>query len=151
MLKFIKKKIRRSNNAKKIKILRILNLSTPMFNFKNHKVIAKCVKVYDGDTVHLCMFVNGMKTPKRFVCRLEGINTPELKSKNQAEKKDAIIARDYLKQQILDKIVFVKCGDFDKYGRLLVKIYKYNISTRIRGKLINDMLLENNMATVYDK
>jgi endonuclease YncB( thermonuclease family) len=56
------------------------------------------------------------------------------------------LVRDKLKERIENKILLIKCGEFDKYGRLLVEIYENN------GELfsINNWLIENNYAKPYD-
>ena len=40
-------------------------------------------------------------------------------------------------------MVYVRCGDFDKYGRLLVEILCDDC-------LVNDWLIQNNYAFAYD-
>lgn len=102
-------------------ILKQCSDKTPKFSFKDKNFTAKIVKVHDGDTVH-AVFIP-FNDPANFVIRLEGIDTCEINSKNEDEKKNAINARNILSELILNKIVTLKCGSFDKYGRLLAKIY----------------------------
>jgi len=45
-----------------------------------------------------------------------------------------------------DKLVFIKCNDFDKYGRLLVKIYE----TKEGDCSINEILVKEGLAKCYD-
>lgn len=98
---------------------------------------AKVVDVYDGDTVTLVFkFYNYYK----WKCRLDGIDTPELKTGNN--KDEAIKARDYLRSIILNKIVKISCGTFDKYGRLLVKILYDNND-------INNLMITHGYAKLY--
>jgi endonuclease YncB( thermonuclease family) len=66
-----------------------------------------------------------------------------MKSKNQVEKDAALRARDYLRGEILDKIVIVECGEFDKYGRLLGKIH-------INDLCVNNKMIELGHAKAYD-
>lgn len=103
------------------------------FSLKDMILDAKVASVYDGDTITIIckVFDNFYK----WNCRLDGIDTPEMKSKNADEKKAAIIARDYLRELILNEVVSVTCGDFDKYGRLLVNVF-YN-NENINEKMIN--------------
>lgn len=102
---------------------------------------AKVVKVYDGDTITLIfkLFDNYYK----WSCRLDGIDTPELKSKNTDEKNAAIKARDFLSEKILNKIVKVHCGNFDKYGRLLGTIFLNEMN-------INELMIEQGYGVGYD-
>ena len=124
-----------------IKDLEQCNDKTPVLSLNGITTLAKCTKCYDADTVHLVIpFNNGYY---RWTCRLEEIDSAEIKSKNKEEQIYATRSRDYLKNLILDKIVNVKCGKFDKYGRLLVYISINNIN-------INDHLVEKGYAYKYN-
>lgn len=101
---------------------------------------AKVIKVYDGDTITVVFKHNDEYN--KWNCRIYGIDTPEIKSQNPEEKKAGIIARDFLKNLILEKIVTIECLDFDKYGRLLANIF-YN------DKNIMKIMIENNYAKLY--
>lgn len=82
----------------------------------------KCVKVYDGDTVHLAAIVD--KGIYRFMIRMYGYDSPELRSKNPEEKKAALVAKEALQQRIGGKLVQVKIlNQREKYGRLLAILY----------------------------
>ena len=83
---------------------------------------AKCVRVYDGDTIYLGTLLPYPYGPTRFCCRLLGVDTPELRSTDPAEKTLAREAREIVKSLILHKIVKVRVSGQDKYGRLLVRI-----------------------------
>ena len=113
---------------------------TPEFTLNGITTLAKCTKCYDADTVHLVIPYNNKYY--RWTCRLEEIDSAEIKSKNKAEQLHAIKSRDYLKNLILNKIIHVKCGKFDKYGRLLVYITIDNIN-------INNHLVEKGYAYKY--
>jgi endonuclease YncB( thermonuclease family) len=101
---------------------------------------AKVVKVYDGDTITIVF--KHKDEYNKWNCRIYGIDTPEIKSKNPEEKKAAVIARDFLKDLILEKIVTIKCLDFDKYGRLLVNVF-YD------DKNVMNTMIENNYGKEY--
>ena len=77
-------------------------------------------KVYDGDTITIISSIPGFKnkTKYKFSVRLSNIDCPELRSKNVQEKEIAIIARDQLKDLILDKMVYLENISIEKYGRL---------------------------------
>jgi micrococcal nuclease len=118
--------------------------TTPKFTLENKCVVGKCVNVYDGDTVHVVFRIPNLNDQAyKWVIRLTGIDTPEMKSKNPVEKAAAVRARDYLRGEILDKIVVVECGEFDKYGRLLGNIY-------INDVCLNTRMIELGHAKVYD-
>lgn len=106
-------------SAKKYTInqLQKCNLKTPLFSLKGQKHQCKVVKCYDGDTVHVVFFFHD--SFQRFKIRLLGINSPELKSKDTIEKQRAHESKKRITDLILNKIIYIECGDFDKYGRLL--------------------------------
>lgn len=122
------------------------NNKTPIFTLTDSFVEGKIVDVYDGDTVKIVLNLPINKQYFRWNCRLSGINTPEIRTKNIKEKEFGLLVRDKLKERIENKILLIKCGEFDKYGRLLVEIYENN------GQLfsINNWLIENNYAKPYD-
>lgn len=122
------------------------NNKTPIFTLEGSFVQGKIVDVYDGDTVKIVLNLSINSDYFRWNCRLSGINTPEIRTKNTKEKEFGLLVRDKLKERIENKILLIKCGEFDKYGRLLVEIYENN------GQLfsINNWLIENNYAKPYD-
>lgn len=106
-------------------------------------VDAKIVSVYDGDTVKAIFPLNDVLY--KWNCRLIRIDTPEIRTKCQIEKKHGYLVRNILRDKILNKVVKLKCGDLDKYGRLLVEILCDNETCNV-----NDWLIENNYAFAYD-
>lgn len=116
-----------------IEKLQSLNIKdVKKFSFNGMTFTAKIVKVYDGDTVTAIFKYNEIYY--KWNCRLNCIDTPELKTKNIDEKLSAIKAKNYLSEKILNKIVMLHCNDFDKYGRLLV-IVEYD-NTNINNLMI---------------
>ena len=88
----------------------------------------------------------------RFRCRLHGIDTAELRSKNAEEKTHAQVARDWLTHLILDKLIVVQCGEFDKYGRMLVSVYiPSNAHTVGGGEHINHTNTETTYSLQHNK
>ena len=110
---------------------------TNKFSLNGYKTYAKCVHVYDGDTVHVVFRQPNNNECYKWIIRLVGIDTPEIKSKNTAEKEKAVIIRDYLRGLILDKIIILDCLEFDKYGRLLGNIYIEGSEISISQNLID--------------
>ena len=100
------------------------NNKTPIFTLERSFVQGKIVDVYDGDTVKIVLNLPINSQYFRWNCRLSGINTPEIRTKNIKEKEFGLLVRDKLKERIENKILLIKCGEFDKYGRLLVEIYE---------------------------
>jgi len=124
-----------------IKTLNELDVkSIKKFSLKGTQCKARVVSIYDGDTITLTFETFG--TYYKWNCRLDGIDTPEMKSKNPEEKAKAVIARDFLRSKINDKIVDIKCGDFDKYGRLLIKVFYEDVC-------MNDIMISEGHAKAY--
>ena len=107
----------------------------PEFSLEGQELKAKVVSVYDGDTVK-CVFPLNNKLYK-WNCRLSGVDTPEIRTRDKVEKQYGYQVRDNLREKILNKVVTLECGDFDKYGRLLVKIKCDNDECTINQWLIN--------------
>ena len=112
------------------------------FTFKGEKKIAKVVSVYDGDTIKVVFAVSGKLY--KFNCRIQHVDTPEIRTRNKKEKEYGLKVRDELRKKIMDKVVTIICDDFDKYGRLLIDI---EIEQQ---KLLSEWLIENNYAFRYD-
>ena len=88
---------------------------------ENERKLGKCVHVYDGDTIQV---VFPLQTELfRWTCRLSGVDTPEIRTRNNIEKQFGYDVRNNLREKILNKMVIIECGEFDKYGRLLGKIF----------------------------
>ena len=99
----------------------VTDKNTDHFSFEDETEHVKVLKVYDGDTITIAKQVG--ERVFKFNCRVLGIDTPEIKTKNKKEKELAIEARDYLRDLILGKVILVKFSKFDKYGRLLIWAY----------------------------
>ena len=114
-----------------------------LFSFNEYECYAKIVYVYDGDTVHIVIpfppqWGGGGKLVK-IKTRLNGIDTPELRIAEQKER--GLLAKKRLEEIISEtnNIVYVKCGKFDKYGRVLVDLYTNNdMKTHINMQLVNE-------------
>lgn len=116
-------------------------LRVEKFSLEGLTTRAMVTSVYDGDSVHVVFPFAG--TMYKWVCRLYGVDTPEVRTKNEDEKRFGIHVRDALRERILYKEVDVSCGGFDKYGRLLVGISMDNEN-------INDWLISKGYAQAYD-
>ena len=105
----------------------------------------KVIKVYDGDTITVTTKVPGMMDSPlyKFSVRLNYIDTPELRTKNEEEKEIAKLARDALSSKILGKIVQLKDVKLEKYGRILCEVYHEDLC-------LNDWLVDNRYAVKYD-
>lgn len=103
--------------------LRKISNSKP-FQFKGESFEALCTRVYDGDTATFIVQVPFIKDRHyHWSCRLHGFDAPEMRSKSEQEKRHARTCRDILRYLILNKIVLLRFGSNDKYGRPLVRVY----------------------------
>ena len=132
-------------NKEDCKNLEQMTSKTNKFSLNGYKTIAKCVHAYDGDTIHVVFKMPHSNEYNKWVIRMMGIDTPEIKAKNTNEKQLAVKARDFLRELILDKIIIIECLDFDKYGRLLGNLF-------IEGNdvSISNMMIEKGYAKAYD-
>ena len=78
----------------------------------------RVIKVYDGDTITIASKIPKLKNSQiyKFHVRLNGIDTPEIKTHDEDEKNIAIKARDALSDKILNKDVILKNVKIEKYG-----------------------------------
>jgi endonuclease YncB( thermonuclease family) len=138
------------------------------FNLEGQEFQAKATNIYDADTCRLVFFLNNKLV--KYTVRLVGIDTPEIRPKRSVENRDQEIAaakkaRNRLIQlatdqtidldltpgkkeiqKILDsnkKLITIKCQEFDKYGRLLGKLYDGDVC-------FNELLIEEGHAYAYD-
>lgn len=108
---------------------------------KGQTIEGKIVSVYDGDTVKIIFPLNDVLY--KWNCRLAGIDTPELRTSCQDEKTYGYTVRDVLREKVLNKVIQAKCGELDKYGRLLVEIH-------IGNENVNQWLIDSNYAFTYN-
>ena len=104
----------------------------------------KVIKVYDGDSITIAArlpFKDSLLF--RFSVRLSGIDTPEMKGKNDDEKEAAKNAKKALENLILNKIITLKNIDSEKYGRILADVYLEEIH-------VNEWLIKERYAVRYD-
>ena len=123
------------------------------FSFKDQTMIAKCVKCYDGDTITVILAVEN--NVHKFSVRFLGIDCAEIKSSNPEERELGKKARDFLASRILNKFVILKCGEFDKYGRILAEVYETQTNKNEPVKplkwenSVNYLMLENKYGYKY--
>lgn len=145
------------NNELVEKLKKVKKEDVEEFSLKNKIFIGKVVDVYDGDTCKIVFYLDGKLV--KFSCRLNGIDTPELKPlKTKVNREEEIEKAKKCRDRLIelccgkidvessDKLVYIKCNDFDKYGRLLVDI---NESKECNGS-INNILVKEGLARCYD-
>jgi endonuclease YncB( thermonuclease family) len=121
----------------------------PMFSdcVNGTTVTARVVSVYDGDTIKVVFPLNDIFY--KWNCRLMGVDTPEVRTRNTLEKEHGYFVRDRLKEKINDKIVSLKCEDLDKYGRLLITVMCEN-DNKVMDCNVNQWLIDSDYAFAYD-
>jgi len=97
--------------------------------------------VVDGDTIDVVIDL-GFDILFASRVRLAGIDTPESRTTDKAEKILGLEAKEYLKKQLKDaKSVVIrteKMNSSEKYGRILGWVYINGESESVNNKMIND-------------
>ena len=93
----------------------------PEFSLDGYDTNAKVVDVYDGDTCKIVLIYKNQLT--KFTIRMAGYDCPELRTDNPIEKIYGQASKNIVSSMLLNKIVILQCGKWDKYGRLLSYIY----------------------------
>lgn len=102
------------------------------------------VNVHDGDTVTANIDLGfSAKIVDRQV-RINGIDTPEIRTKNKLEKEAGLAVRDFVSELLTgtDGLI-LKSEKLDKYGRVLGDIIVDNV-------LLSELLLSMGYALRYD-
>jgi endonuclease YncB( thermonuclease family) len=123
---------------------------THKFSLDGIVKLCKVVDIYDGDSCRVVFKNNNIIN--KWNIRMNGYDSPEIRPSKKLEnrdeiKKKAIEAKKYLKSLIMNdnQLVYLKCFDFDKYGRLLGEIYINKNDT----ESVNDLMIKNNYAYEY--
>lgn len=98
---------------------------------------ALVIKVYDGDTLTVGFRHGSSQKPVRESIRIRGIDTPELRTKSEEEKRLALLARSRLQEVTLREVVTVVSPETDKYGRILC-----DLATERGIKSISEYMLQ---------
>ena len=103
--------------------------------------VRKVENVVDGDTIDVLIDL-GFDILFASRVRLAGIDTPESRTKDLAEKALGLEAKDYLKKALKDaKSVVIKTEKMDsseKYGRILGWVYVDGNTISLNDMMIND-------------
>jgi micrococcal nuclease len=103
--------------------------------------VRKVENVVDGDTIDVLIDL-GFDILFQSRVRLAGIDTPESRTKDLAEKALGLESKEYLKKHLKDaKSVVIKTEKMDsseKYGRILGWLYVNGDTESVNDKMIND-------------
>ncbi len=92
------------------------------------------------------------KHPVKFKIRMDGYDSPEMKPplsqvNRDKEIKEANKAKAELEKLVLNKVIDLECGKWDKYGRLLGKIY---VNINNKKVYVNEYMIKNGFGYPYD-
>jgi micrococcal nuclease len=103
--------------------------------------VRKVENIVDGDTIDVIIDL-GFDILFQSRVRLAGIDTPESRTKDLAEKALGLESKEYLKKHLKDaKSVVIKTEKMDsseKYGRILGWVYVNGDTESLNDKMIND-------------
>jgi len=103
--------------------------------------VRKVENIVDGDTIDVLIDL-GFDILFQSRVRLAGIDTPESRTKDLAEKTLGLESKEYLKKYLKDaKSVVIKTEKMDsseKYGRILGWVYVNGDTESLNDKMIND-------------
>jgi endonuclease YncB( thermonuclease family) len=138
------------NNPKDIQCIEGIYIPKENKNIKKYIPDIKeglVISVYDGDTITIACNMHWDKyTAYKFNVRLAGIDSPEIRTRDNDQKKVAIIAKKYLESLILNKKIILNDINYDKYGRILANIYL----PENQDIPISNLLIQKRLAVVYD-
>lgn len=107
----------------------------------------KVLDVYDADTMTLLIDV-GFSIHIKEKCRLMGVDTPEIRTRNAKEKKFGLEARDFVRELILGKDVEIQTYKKGKFGRYLIDLF---IEGYVDNSVtLNSVLVDRGYAKIYD-
>jgi endonuclease YncB( thermonuclease family) len=98
-------------------------------------VAAKVIKVYDGDTFTVEAYPWPGLEAKASV-RIDGVDTPEIRGKCEAEKQKAVEAREFVKGLVLGEVVLLENVKHGKYAGRVVADVKLNNGEKLADKII---------------
>lgn len=126
-------------------VLRVIHdmcaLSTD-YSLEGRSVLGKVVRVIDGDSSKVSIAVDGHAWT--FPVRIVDIDSPEVRTSNEKEKALGFKAKARVEELVLGKIVSLKLGKFDKFGRLLGSIETSD------GVNVGDDLISRGLAVKYN-
>ena len=99
-------------------------------------MVAKVINVYDGDTFTVEAYPWPGLEAKASV-RVNGVDTPEIRGKCDAEKQKAIEARDFVKSLILGEVVYLENVKHGKYAGRVVADVKLEGGGSLAQKIID--------------
>jgi len=113
-------------------------------------------RVVDGDTIDVIIDL-GFKTWKKVRVRMEGINTPESRTRDLEEKKRGLAAKDRLVEilELNNNECVLQVSGVGKFGRAIASVYVDTLSPASEKSSmttinVNKQLIEEGHAVAYD-
>jgi endonuclease YncB( thermonuclease family) len=136
--------------------------NTNAFSFDGLNCVCRVIDITDGDTVKV--IINFKNDYYKIIVRLNNIDTCETRSKCEENKQKGleakkrvfnlitgktidIIDKKYIKNELNENcyLCYIKCYDFDKYGRVLADIY----SNEKSSESFSNILINEKLAYIY--
>jgi endonuclease YncB( thermonuclease family) len=120
--------------------------TTPTFSLNGKKCKGKILKIYDGDTIWIALPV--LDQIYKYKARLYGYDSPEIRPLENLPNRNEVIANAEKAKKRLEELtacqdlVDVELLDFDKYGRILIKIYNNKVC-------VNDQMIREGFGKPY--
>lgn len=137
-----------------------------LFSLDGIITFSKLVDVYDGDTCTMNILYNDDIIQMK--CRMLGYDSPEMKPLKTVKDRDIIkIKANEAKNKLIsflsnnnnitqnNKLLLIKAGKFDKYGRLLITVYN-NSDDNVEIKeftfeeSVNHLMIQEGFGYAYD-
>ncbi|NBB74469.1 MAG: nuclease [Bacteroidetes bacterium] len=112
---------------------------TTIYQYRAH-----VVSVYDGDTLRADVDLGFFTWIRNEQFRLARLDAPEIRG---AERDDGLVARDRLRELVLDRDVVIETEKKGKYGRYIAEVFLEDDSTLVN---VNDVLLDEGLAQPTD-
>lgn len=126
------------------------------FTFEGIITKAKVTDVYDGDTITIVFYYHNIPIKDNF--RMIGYDSPEIKPRKDIQNRNLHITaakhvKEFLRNKLLNQIVWVKFSHEEKYGRLMGDIYMINPNSKNKfignEDCINQLMVGNGFGKQY--
>ena len=132
-------------------MLNIKSEDIKYFSFEGKVFYAKHCNIYDGDTFSVIFNYKGDLI--KYKVRCMGYDCAEMKplktNEHRILEKELALKSKMRLEELLNKhetkLIKIECFQFDKYGRLLVKVWNM-----IDKKSVNDIMIEEGHGKAYD-
>ena len=111
----------------------------------------RVVKVVDGDTIDVDIDLGFSITLINQRIRLQGVDTPESRTRDLEEKKFGLLAKEVVESYCpIDKYTTLKTSKDErgKFGRILGDFLVYDATTD-SWKMLSEILINNHFAVAY--